>query len=212
MPGGPSVLFADKVLVMEGAGDAIVAGFLDRLSAALGLTGGGSPLSFAGLGWCVFAGQGVKDGKLRDRVKLLQRLGKTVAALLDGDGPGKTAALELKDVCPTFVYTSSGEGSPVLEDALLLGLPPAEQEKALEAFYTHTSCAACSKSPRSQKCWHGNHCPPPSVRRDHKGDLQRACISRYVSSRGFPPAFRSLLSKLEIDSTGTITFLPIDAA
>ena len=54
MPGGPSVLFADKVLVMEGARDVIISGHLDRLAARCAAVGAVSHVSFATKGWCVF--------------------------------------------------------------------------------------------------------------------------------------------------------------
>jgi len=54
MPGGPSALFADKVLIVEGAQDAIVTGYLDRLAAKMSAVKGSTYLSFSSLGWCIF--------------------------------------------------------------------------------------------------------------------------------------------------------------
>ena len=210
MPGGPSALFAEKLLIVEGAGDAIVSGHLDRLAATVCPVGSPDVKPFALEGWCVLAGAGTKS--IPPAVEIFKKLGKDVVALLDGDDPGKAAAEALKHECPVFVYSSNDESHPTLEDALLLGLPRNEQKVALTAFYDHPSCKTCKKNDRRAKCWHQNRCSDDSSRPCHKADLQTACISQYAELSQYPPAFAELLTRIDAATTGQVMTLTVDAS
>jgi len=204
MPGEASALLAERVLIVEGEGDAIASGHLDRLavhSDKPGLAG-----SLAGLGWTVFSAAGAPD--VPRLVKLVQALRKKVAVLFDGDDEGLKRAETTKDLCPTFVYApSSSEPFPRLEDALLGGLRLLGKVHALRAFYSFPSCQGCEKKKASSRCWHED-CIRGRIA--HKRELQETCLQEYQDTKSFPRAFNELLRALPTSPTGTITLLPID--
>lgn len=204
MPGEASALLAERVLIVEGEGDAIASGHLDRLavhSDKPGLAG-----SFAGLGWTVFSAGGASD--VPRLVKLVQALRKKAAVLFDGDDEGLRRAETTKDLCPTFAYApSSSEPCPRLEDALLLGLPILGKARALRAFYSFSGCEGCEKKKASSRCWHED-CIRGRIA--HKRELQETCLQQYRDTTSFPRAFRELLRALPMSTVGTIAFLPID--
>lgn len=199
MPGGPGALFASKVLVVEGAAEAVVAGHLDRLATQVEGDTSQPSTSFASLGWSL--SPAYKATNVPERVQLLQEMGKQVAVLVDGDDPGKATAEATKAIAPTFILNSATEKLPTLEDALLLGLTPADQQAVLNHFHTFPGCAACSE--RLQKCWHKRGCKGTPERPMHKVDLQNACLDRYKDTGRYPPAFTRLLSQIDTAVAGT---------
>lgn len=200
MPGGPGSLFANKVLVVEGAAEAVVAGHLDRLAVQVQGDTIQPSTSFASLGWSLSAAY--KATNIPERVRLLRGIGKQVAVIVDGDDPGKATAEATKAIAPTFILTSATEKLPTLEDALLLGLSPADQQAVLNDFHTFPGCATCSE--RMQKCWHKRACRGTPERPMHKVDLQEACLNRYRDTGKYPTAFTRLLSQIDTAIAGTI--------
>ncbi|MCK4787094.1 MAG: AAA family ATPase, partial [Desulfobacteraceae bacterium] len=207
MPGGPSALFAEKILIVEGAQDAIVSGYLDRLAAKISAVKRSTYLSFLSLGWCIF--ETSKATWAQASADILIKLGKQVAILLDGDGPGKDAAVKTKDICPTFVYHSKTSSNPTLEDALLLGLPQKQKDEVLDEFLAHPECSTCDK--KEKKCWkQKGECKLGDINY-RKRNLQDLCLKCYLENQLFPPAFKALLSQLDSAEAGTLYQLPIDA-
>jgi len=145
MPGGSSALFADKILLVEGAQDTLVSGQLDRLAAKTSAENKNNNYkSFASLGWCVF--ESAKASNAIHFVNLFSVFGKKVAVLFDGDGAGKTAAEDTKGLCPTFIYKNNKGGNPEIEDALLLGLPEDDQKIVLDGYHDDIECVNCEKN------------------------------------------------------------------
>ncbi|MFC2146716.1 ATP-dependent endonuclease [Acidobacteriota bacterium] len=196
MPGGPSVLFADKILLVEGAQDAIVSGHLDRLSARIAAEKQNSDYnSFSSLGWCIF--EAAKASKTIYFAKFFISLGKRVVSLFDGDGPGKEAARGTKYICPTFVYKSEQGGTPTLEDALLLGLPTEVKNKVLDDFYNNNKCSTCMKN--RNNCWKisGEDCYLGD-KANRKNHLQKLCLKSYLEKNIFPPHLRYYYRRLNL--------------
>lgn len=209
MPGGPSALFADKVLLVEGAQDAIISGRLDRLAARISATKRQEQYrSFSSLGWCIF--QSAKASNIPDSVRVFLALGKKIVALFDGDGPGKRAAEATKRLCPTFIYRSSKGGNPKLEDALLMGLPQEEKDNVLSDFFANPACYNCEKLNR--KCWEqsGDEYCYLGDKESRKSHLQSLCLERYLDQKLFPTAFGTLLRKIDAAEAGEIHELFID--
>lgn len=207
MPGGPAALFADKVIIVEGAGEAVVSGRLDRLAAKLAATNRKPQMSFASQGWCPLHACGARETLVT--VKVLTALGKRPVALFDGDGEGKEGADNTKDLCPSFIYRSDIEPNPTLEDALLIGLPAQEKEKVLEEFYSLPECQSCKR--KSNKCWtkKGKENCPLGDRDARKTYLQSLCLSAYEKGSLYPPAFANLLQQIDIAQPGRIHQLNI---
>ncbi|MGA7644300.1 MAG: AAA family ATPase, partial [Syntrophobacteraceae bacterium] len=139
MPGGPSALFADKILVVEGPDDAVAFGQLDRIAANNAAQLQAEHSSFSSKGWCV--SEAHRADRIPDTVKVLKALGKKVVALFDGDEAKERHAPHTKDLCPTFVYRSDTHSNPELEDALIFGLPHEERECVLDAYYGLEECS-----------------------------------------------------------------------
>ena len=209
MPGGPAALFADKVLVVEGADDAVVSGYLDRLPAKVVAEERGRELaSFPSSGWCVLGVDGARN--VPDSVQILFTLKKAVAALFDGDGEGKQYSQKTAEFCPTFRYRSNTMGNPTLEDALLFGLPEKERGDALDRFYL-PECRGCSHRDGTPSCWKVSTVDVcPREWRQRKVDLQRTCLGVYRTMGLYPPAFASLLAQLDSAKAGDVTELTIE--
>jgi hypothetical protein len=204
MPGGPSALFADKVLVVEGDQDAIISGHLDRLAAKQAAVGSVPHLSFALQGWCVFAAK--KADQIPSCVRVFNALGKKTVALFDGDDPGRRHAEQIKDICPTFVYATNLYRDPALEEALLAGLPADDRTQVLKEF---DNCQSCPFSTR-ERCWvRGGNCEKgdKSVR---KIFLQSLCLEVYEKKDILPPAFTNLLNRIDTAPTGKVLCLNAD--
>ena len=210
MPGGSSALFADKILLVEGAQDTLVSGQLDRLAAKTAALHQEKEFrSFASLGWCVF--ESANASNAASYVHLFKSFGKEVAALFDGDSAGKKYADETKDLCPTFIYKSMDGGNPEIEEALLKGLSEAEKDKVIEDFYSDEACDECDK--KGRQCWKqgGNDCYLGD-KTARKKQMQSLCINKYFELKLFPRAFRSLLKTLESSVPGKIHDLIIDTS
>ena len=207
MPGGPCSLFADKVLIVEGAQDAIVSGNLDRLAAMIKANKKESQFcSFSSLGWSILETKGAK--KSLKHVKLLLNLGKRVAALFDGDAEGKQNAANTKSLCPTFIYRSENNANPTLEHALLMGLPEDEREKVLNEFYSTTACSVCDR--KGKDCWVQSKECAFGNREDRKHRLQDLSLKYYREKLLFPRAFGELWANIDTSEKGKINSLPID--
>lgn len=205
MPGEASALFADKVLLVEGEGEVIVSGALERLAVAVSSSGLGCD-SYASKGWCVFDAKGAAG--IEESIKALRAMGKKVAALFDGDETGKKYAEEVKDLCPTFVFQSSKVGEPCLEEALLYG--SRQSNNVLTAFFNNSECTGCSKRSGS-KCWREKYDCYLGGRDGRKRYLQKLCLEQYRSGNDYPPAFKALLPKLDTATPGQIHMISVDA-
>lgn len=208
MPGGASVLFADKVMILEGADDAIVSGYLDRLASRVSARSGEMCSSFASQGWVTFGASGAST--IPERTRLYSTLQKRVAVLFDGDKEGQEYAEETSKTCPTFIYGACQcEDEPRIEDALLLGLPEKSQENVLEEFYSHPACKNCASATRDKKCWH-EKCPRSNGRPRHKADFQRICLLSYEELNTLPPVFERLLLQLEKAKIGKVVEVAVE--
>ena len=207
MPGGPGALFADKILMVEGANDTIVSGHLDRLAANNTARSRGEHISFSAQGWCILKADNASE--IPNCVEILQSLGKKVAALFDGDGTGKEYANRTKDLCPTFSYASNQYKDPTIEDALLAGFPLEERTNILKEYLSYPECTTCQKN--KDKCWtnKGVDCPRGD-RDDRKQQIQILCIKHYEENRSYPKAFETLLKKIESVNAGEVHELHID--
>jgi energy-coupling factor transporter ATP-binding protein EcfA2 len=210
MPGGPSVLLAEKVLVVEGAGDAIVSGYLDRLAATNASRASGEHMSFASQGWCVFPANNA--GAIPDVVRVLLSLGKRVAGLFDADDSGKRGAEKTAGVCPTFVYKSATWNQPCIEEALLAGLGNAGQRKVISEFHDPAPCQACSlRTAQKGQCWSvGLKCDMADGKDERKSRLQVLCLEEYEETGGFPKAFQELVRVIETAIPGVVSELDAD--
>jgi len=206
MPGGPCSLFADKVLLVEGAQESIVSGHLDRLASMISAKKKGSKYSsFSSLGWSILDTSGAD--KSIGYVNLLLNLGKKVAALFDADSKGKENAEKTKDLCPTFVYKSETGGNPTLEDALLKGLPEETKEKVLSDFYSAPFCSICDK--KENTCWVQKMLCKIGGRDNRKNRLQDLSLKYYRKELIFPGAFEELCGQIDASEKGTIHTLKI---
>jgi hypothetical protein len=204
MPGGPSTLFADKVLVVEGARDVIISGRLDRLAARHAAVRAVSHVSFALRGWCVFPAE--KADQVSDCVAVFNSLDKKTAALFDGDGPGRRYAEQTKDACPTFAYKSGLYTDPALEEALLAGLPAVDREQIIKEF---SNCKSCP-SPSRVRCWVERGECEKGNRDARKILLQSLCLELYEKRDLFPPAFTDLLNQIDYAPMGQVHYLNAD--
>jgi hypothetical protein len=207
MPGGACSLFTDKVLLVEGAQDAIVSGHLDRLAAIIKTTNKDTEyFSFSSLGWSILETRGAKYSL--EHVKLLLNLGKRVATLFDGDGAGKETAVKVKDLCPTFIYKSEKESNPTLEHALLMGLPEDHRKQVLTEFYSGPGCASCDS--KETDCWVLSKTCNFGSKNDRKQRIQDLSLKCYQEKLFFPKAFEELWANIENTEPGMINTLPID--
>lgn len=207
MPGQGSALLSDKVLLVEGPGDALTSGELDRVSATVSLVGG----FLAARGWIALTCHGA--GKAGQYAKILQSLRIQVCALFDGDPEGNTRAGEVKDDVPTFVYSSNRVANPRLEEALFYGLKSSAQARVIAELKMLDHYSACSHRSISGDCW-------LTCRKDDKqGKNPDRCkesirdnsVRQYESIGSFPLAFRSLAKSLDSAQTGRVVELPIDS-
>lgn len=204
MPGGPSVLFADKVLVMEGARDVIIAGHLDRLAAKCAAVCTGPHVSFTMKGWCVFHATGADQ--IMDCIRVFNALGKKTSAVFDGDDTGQKYAEQVKDICPTFVYSSCHYKEPALEEVLLAGIPFDDAKQILKEF---DNCSSCPHG-TPKTCWTIRGKCPKGDKDDRKILLQTLCLEVYEQKGLFPPAFKNLLQQIDLATPGKVYNLNAD--
>ncbi|MEN6426176.1 MAG: AAA family ATPase [Phycisphaerales bacterium] len=204
MPGWTSALFVDKILVLEGGGDAFTSGALDRLA---GLT----QESFASKGWTVFSANSAN--KVPGTVKAMKRLNIKVAALLDADDTGREVAEQTKDECPVFTYERPSGDSMTLELVLFNGLDKSAQRRAAVKFQKYAECTHCIRKTDIRNCVSKTGCGVPGSidKQVLKSELRDSCLQEYVETKTFPPAFVNLISKLDDAHAGTIHELPITA-
>jgi hypothetical protein len=114
-------------------------------------------------------------------------------------------------LCPTFIYKSKDGGEPELEEALIKGLSSEARAKILEDYFDDTACKSCDKNGRS--CWKekGKFCYLGD-KTARKEQIQSLCINKYFELKSFPPAFTSLLEKIETAPSGQIHELIIESA
>lgn len=137
VPGSTSVLFVEKVLVVEGGGDAFASGVLDRLAGAMSRKEK-LQKSFSSTGWTVLSAN--QADNIPDTVEALKNLGIKVAALFDADAKGRVNADKIKDKCPVLTYERSNNGEVDLDLSLLLGLEKVNQDKAISnCFFPNTA-------------------------------------------------------------------------
>ena len=205
MPGRTSALFSENVIIGEGLEDAIVSRDLDRLAGKVLGEGKG----FAAGNWCFFEAGGAPHAK--EKADMFKKLGKRVVVLFDGDATGQEAA---KDACqsfPTFMYTSSTEAAPTIESALLGGLSNKRRKSAIEAFRDYAGCHDCEcKGGDISKCIENKKCSSGVEKRDRKRKLCSRCIAEYSEAGQFPPAFKTLLERLDAASSGRVITLGIE--
>ncbi len=208
-PGGPSVLLADKVVVVEGPGDAIVGGYLDRLAAANASRLGVDHKSFAAKGWSIYSADNADA--IPAVVPILRLLGKAVAAVFDADERGKAGAERTKTICPTFLYRSAEWNQPCIEEALLAGLDNGRKPTVLSALQSSLDCSTCGlQAAQKARCWSvGYECAIGS-KDGRKSRLQMLCLEEYEKAGGFPKAFATLLEYLDTAAPGAVTELVID--
>jgi len=209
MPGSTSALFAERVLVVEGGGDAFTFRVLDKLAGVV-TKGGKEQESLASLGWTVFSAN--RADNIPETVLALKNLGiEKVATLFDGDTPGRASAEKTKDKCPTFVYKSLNEDEPTLELALMCGLASERQDRAIKKFRDIVECTDCSVwKDDVRNCLRRNECPAESGPAKLKAKFNRRCLEQYGETRTFPPAFEALLVKIDDAEAGEIIELPIE--
>lgn len=206
-PGGPNVLLADKVLVVEGPQDALVSGSLDRLAADISASTGTVHPSFASKGWTIYA---ANSAETVPRVaEILLSLGKQVAVLLDGDSPGRSAAEKTKSMCPTFTYRSALFPDAKLEEALLAGLEANARSRVLAALQGRPDCGGCSK--QGGECWQMRGDEACGGRDARKERLQILCLDAYDITCSFPRAFWKLIQDLDSAPSGTVREVDADA-
>lgn len=210
MSGESSVFFADKVLIVEGQQDVVLLKELERLCSNNINQDSQKHISFSSQGWCIFHTNGADHAE--NSIKVLSDLGKKVSVLFDGDVKGLENAEKTKSLCSTFVYKSSKEKEPRLEEAFLLGLLPQDQSDILGEYYSGQSCLSCSKR-KGKNCWQekgGNDCYLGN-RDERKRCIQKLCIKKYSGKKLFPPAFKLLLEQIDIFEKGNIHEILVDA-
>lgn len=201
MPGEASALFADKVMIVEGPAEAIVSGEVERLCASI------SDSSFlAEMGWTALSVHGVRN--MTDYANMLSALGIRLVALVDGDTDGIDAAEEISKVIPTFTYKATGIAQPVLEDALLYGLPDPARAEVLSLYYADSLCQGCSEGNETARCW-SQQCKGKKGPR-HKHRLQRTCLAKYRELKIMPPALESLAKLIDKAVPGVVISLPVN--
>ena len=202
MPGRTSALFADKVLVVEGGGDAFTLGALDRLA-------GMGQKSLAAAGWMVFNAN--RADNVPETVEAMKGLGIKVAALLDADEKGRENAEKTKDKCPVFTYQRHTADDMTLELALLYGLDAKAQKQAVDAFQKYPDCSGCPQKIDVRNCIgkNGCHLPTSTAKEALKAELRDSCLERYTETDTFPRAFADLIEKLDGTPTGEIIELSV---
>lgn len=210
MPGKSSALFAEKVLIVEGAGEAIVSGELDRLAATLS-TQEIQQDSFASKNWTVFDAGGADHAKYN--ADLLHNLNKRVCILFDGDEIGRSNADITKKDYPTFIY-NSGRGKDIpLELSLLFGLNSEAENMVLSEFQNHDECTTCSMKSDIRNCLKINGGCPLSRKSDTlKSEFQRICLEKYRETKTFPPAFLKLIEIVDKSTPGKVIEINVDSA
>jgi hypothetical protein len=208
MPGSTSVLFVEKVLVVEGGGDAFASGILDRLAGSISRKEK-LQKSFASTGWTVLSAN--RADYIPGTVEALQSLGIKVAALFDADRPGRLNADKIKDRCPVFTYERSNNEEVDLELALLLGLQKLDRDKAIKRFQRYSECKTCSQGKNVRNCLSKNGCCLSVSKDALKSDFRDSCLGQYRETKSFPRAFASLVAKLDTAQTGTIIELEVDS-
>ncbi len=210
MPGRTSALFAEKIIITEGAMDAIVSGELDRLAGIIS-SSGTKMESFAEKKWCFFDAGAATN--VKDKADALKQLDKKIVLLFDGDSTGKKLAEGTKNDYPTFIYKHSTETEPILELALLYGLDEVNQTNAIRNFHSFIQCESCSAyQSRINNCLNKNGCPlPKSISKSElKANLAYSCLNEYKAIKTFPPAFKLLLEKIDSAQKGTVIELEIE--
>jgi len=206
MPGRTSALFVEKLIIAEGAMDAIVSGELDRLAGAVS-SPGKEQTSFASKNWCFFDASGSEH--LLEKADALKKLGKKIVLLFDGDK--MSTADRTKDKYPTFIYKSSKESDPAIELALLHGMQENQQAEAIKDFHSFPECAECTVWKNDIKnCLNKNGCPLKESKPELKAKFNRSCLKEYHETKTFPPAFNSLLAELDSAQAGKIIELKIE--
>ena len=195
-PGEASALLSDKILLVEGSGDAKVGGRLDRIAARA------NARFLSDQGWVVLSGNGA--GKTPQYAMLLSDLGHRVVLLFDGDKAGREGADKTKGTYPTFTFSDSTLQEPCLEDALLAGLSPETVTKAVEELRQRSKCTNCP-SRQNKRCWsipRGN----PDECTECKFELQRICMREYEEANPaiLPPAFAELAQAIDDAPPGLV--------
>ena len=209
MPGSASVLFADKIVVMEGVGEAIVSGELDRLANKIK-----NEKSFASLGWTVFGASGANE-TIVDIINFLRNIKKDVAVVLDNDSNGKRLAESTKAICPTFIYDNGNGEDLVLENALLDGLSFENRERAISSFHKiFEECSNCTQKSNINNCINKVGCKVPKKigKNVIKSHLQKKCLEEYKLRKLFPPAFSNLIKRIDIAHSGEIETLYVKSS
>ena len=208
MPGRTSALFAEKIIIAEGAMESIVSGELDRLSGMIS-SSKTKMESFADKKWCFFDAGGVPH--VKEKANALNKLGKRVVLLYDGDTDGLEAAGSSKGDYPTFIYKHQTETEPTLELALLYGLDYAKQTNAIKAFQSFPECQSCTAyQAKINNCLKKNGCPLPDKPSELKAKLAYFCLDEYKKAKNFPPAFKSLLEQIDSAEPGKVIELKIE--
>jgi hypothetical protein len=191
MPGGPSVLFADKVLVMEGARDIIISGHLDRIAAKYAAVSACPHISFAMKGWCVFHAFGADQ--IMDCIRMFQTLGKKTAAVFDGDDTGrkyrKKSKISVQPSCIVPAITSNRR----LRRHYWQACRPMMQNKSSLSLTIVRMSPWCTKKSMLDN---GGKCPKGS-KDDRKNLLQNLCLEAYEKQNLFPSAFKNLLQQID---------------
>ena len=208
IPGSTSALFADKIVLMEGLGDAFVSGELDRIAGQL-TSAGNNQDSFSSLGWTVFGAKGTKT--ISDALDFFKRLGKKTIVLLDNDSNGNDAAKQLISKVPTFMYKKINGNDVELEQALLHGLDAKLHDEIITSFQAYDKCSSCLNKDLtnclSKSCSISKNKYPKEEQR--KSDFQKICLDQYRETKTFPPAFKSLLEQIDSVVSGELIELEV---
>lgn len=210
MPGRTSALFAEKIIVAEGAMDAIVSGELNRLAGLISSSDSDkSTESFATKKWTFFDAGSAEH--VKKKADALGKLGKRVVLLYDGDTKGVVAAESSKSYYPTFIYKHQTETEPTLELALLYGLDQPKQANAIRAFQSFQECTNCTAYKDDiYNCLKKNGCSLSNSKNELKEKLNYSCLDEYKKAKTFPPAFKSLLDQIDSAQAGNVIELEIE--
>lgn len=205
MPGKSSALFADKILIVEGAYDAIVSGELDRLATKIE----GIQPSFASKNWIIYDASCASN--IKSRADLLKKLGKRVCVLFDADEEGIRNANICKDLFPTFTYKSTQNTDITLELALYYGLPETDRSEIFVQIKNDQQCQSCPMNNDIKKCLKMiGGCPLGRNKEIVKSSMRILCLSKYHDNLSFPNAFSNLLSIIDTTKEGAISELEVD--
>ena len=134
-----------------------------------------------------------------DLVKLSDFRGKKIVLLFDGDK--RDTAEKAKDKYPTFIYKSSKESNPTIESALLYGLDDKQQAETISDFQSLPECKNCTVWKNNiGNCLKKNGCPLKDSKTELKAKLNRSCLKKYYEAKTFPPAFKQLLDKIDLQN------------